>query len=483
MKKILAILLALTMIVGLMSVAFADQTEGKTASIKITTDETLEGAAANKYLAYKIFDAQYESLSGKNTQDDKDTFDYPDGTAVAYFMKTGNPWIATVQGMTDYFTVTAAADGSGYTVVLKDGVANTAETAKAIATTLKTALASLTLTGDYEGIEVVAGGDAVSVQPGYYLIASDNATNLQLITTNVEMVEKNEYINDLKIAETASVSIGESATYYVKVFIPANVNTTLPVVVHDELPDQLSFNNDVKVSVSDSDPGDTSDALKALTYGNLTSAYTVTTTGLTDNCDFEISINTTDLLGKYIVFKYSAELLATAAADTGYVNKEFTTYSDYTTTPSTPEVKTYDFDIKKVDGEGTELEGAIFELRPAADGAAIEFFAVDGGYKKVDTSDVTTVDATKVTNLEAGTINIAGLGAGTYYLVETQAPTGFNALTAPVIITIADDGTISATYDGTALQNVSDLFEIENQSGTQLPSTGGIGTTIFYIVG
>ena len=283
MKKILAILLALTMIVGLMSVAFADQTEGKTASIKITTDETLEGAAANKYLAYKIFDAQYESLSGKNTQDDKDTFDYPDGTAVAYFMETGNPWIATVQGMTDYFTVTAAADGSGYTVVLKDGVANTAETAKAIATTLKTALASLTLTGDYEGIEVVAGGDAVSVQPGYYLIASDNATNLQLITTNVEMVEKNEYINDLKIAETASVSIGESATYYVKVFIPANVNTTLPVVVHDELPDQLSFNNDVKVSVSDSDPGDTSDALKALTYGNLTSAYTVTTTGLTDN--------------------------------------------------------------------------------------------------------------------------------------------------------------------------------------------------------
>lgn len=481
MKKIFALLIAMVMVLSMSTAVFA-QTEGTTASIQITTDVTLEGATANTYNAYKIFDATYNSLTGTNTQDAKDPTYNPADAAVAYFMKTGNPWISTVQGMSDYFTVKAAADNSGYTVELKDGVANTADTAKAIATTLKTALLSLTLTGDYAGITVTAGGDAVSVQPGYYLIASDTATNLALVTTDVKLVEKNEYVNDLKVAETASVSIGESATYYVKVFIPENVNTSLPVVVHDQLADELSYNDDVKVSVSATDPGTTATAFAALSYSGLSDAYTVTKTGLSDGCDFEISINTTSLKGNYLVFKYSAELLATASADGKYVNKEFTTYSNYETTPSTPEVTTYDFDIKKVDSEGTALDGAEFELRTSAD-VAISFFEVEGGYKKADSSDATNIDATTVKTLEAGTINIAGLGAGTYNLVETKAPTGFNQLTAPVIITIADDGTITATYNGETLENASDLFEIENNAGSVLPSTGGIGTTIFYIIG
>ena len=487
MKKIFALALALVMVLAMSSVAFAAQTEGTTASIKITTDTTLEGETANTYYAYKIFDAQYTSLSGTNSQTAKDPTYTPTDAAVAYFMKTGNPWISTVQGMTSYFTVKAAADGSGYTVELKKGVDNTAATAKAIATVLNTARTSLTLSGDYEGIAVTAGGDAVSVQPGYYLIASDTATNLQLITTNVEMVEKNEYIHDLKVAETASVSVGESATYYVKVYIPANVNTELPVVVHDQLADELKYNEDVKVYASTTDPGTTAAEFKALTYSALTSDYTVTTTGLTDECDFEISINTANVKGTYLVFKYSAELLATAAADTGYVNKEFTTYSNYETTPSTPKVKTYDFDIQKTDGTN-KLDGAIFELRKTADGDAIELFATSTGYEKADTQDSTTVDATKVTNIvvnskTTGSVtNIAGLGAGTYYLVETTAPTGFNLLDAPVIITITDDGTVSATLNGEDLGSGAN-FTIINNAGSVLPSTGGMGTTIFYIIG
>lgn len=426
MKKIVALLIAMVMVLGMSTMAFAAQTEGTTASIKITTDSTLEGETANTYQAYKIFDASYDSLSGKNTQAAKDTFDYDKDTAVSYFMKTGNPWIATVQGMTDYFTVTAAADGSGYTVMLKEDVADTADTAKAIASALNTARTSLTLSGDYAGIDVVAGGAAVNVQPGYYLIASDTATNLQLITTDVELVEKNEYVNDEKVAETASVTVGESATYYIKVYIPANVNKTLPVVVHDDLAAELSFNNDVTYYIGETDPAAdaTTDAAKiaaykALTYSELTDAYNVTSTGLTDGCDFEISINTTDIAGNYIIFKYTAELLAAASADGKYVNKEFTTYSNYETTPSTPEVTTYDFDIKKVDGEGTELEGAIFELRSTADGDPIQFFEVAGGYKKADTYDTTTVDATKVTDLEAGTIlpSTGGIGTTIFYIV------------------------------------------------------------------
>lgn len=84
---------------------------------------------------------------------------------------------------------------------------------------------------------------------------------------------------------------------------------------------------------------------------------------------------------------------------------------------------------------------------------------------------------TKVTTPENGSFTIIGLDADTYYLTETKQPDGYNKLSNPVKIVIAADGKI------TIGDKTVDQVEVENKSGSLLPSTGGMGTTLFYIFG
>ena len=86
-------------------------------------------------------------------------------------------------------------------------------------------------------------------------------------------------------------------------------------------------------------------------------------------------------------------------------------------------------------------------------------------------------------------ISFAGLGTGTYTLTETVTPEGYNTI-SPIEIVITADPTYDApnwtiTRDGHELSNPTGIYEftVENNKGVTLPGTGGIGTTIFYIVG
>ena len=111
-----------------------------------------------------------------------------------------------------------------------------------------------------------------------------------------------------------------------------------------------------------------------------------------------------------------------------------------------------------------------------------------GNYKKADTDDTATttkiVVNSKTTNKATNISGLGGTAEGTnYYLVETKEPAGFNKLTAPIIINVKDDGTITVSLNGETLESASDAFNVENLSGTVLPSTGGMGTTIFYLIG
>ena len=155
---------------------------------------------------------------------------------------------------------------------------------------------------------------------------------------------------------------------------------------------------------------------------------------------------------------------------------------DKTTTER--EVKVYSSKIvidkveKTTDGTaGKKLSGAEFVLykeETIEGNKTIKYYQWDETNKKV----VWDADKTKATVLETSTDGAAtfgGLADGTYYLVETKAPAGYNQLKDPVTVPVkgSDTDTVKLTVTAT----------VENQAGTLLPSTGGMGTTIFYVLG
>lgn len=182
-------------------------------------------------------------------------------------------------------------------------------------------------------------------------------------------------------------------------------------------------------------------------------------------------------------------------------------------TGETPKKTVYDWtfkvDVTKVDGNDKtqRLEGAVFvlseksglDLEPGKDGTPAKNQTSliklvdnhDGTYTVADTTTTTTTYT--MTTPAGGQISIKGLDdEKEYYLYETKAPGGYNALTAPVKIRITDN-TYEATgnyisHQPNVVFNGSNAysgvgFEVENNRGTTLPGTGGIGTTIFYVIG
>ena len=136
----------------------------------------------------------------------------------------------------------------------------------------------------------------------------------------------------------------------------------------------------------------------------------------------------------------------------------------------------------------------------ALSGAKFVLYRMDGDTKEYATLTGNKIagwvnDKDKATTLEtngAGDILIEGLNVGTYYLEETEAPAGYNKLTEPieVKITATPDATgVSETVeyknknDSTYTPATNAIVKVLNEAGTQLPSTGGIGTTLFYVIG
>lgn len=184
--------------------------------------------------------------------------------------------------------------------------------------------------------------------------------------------------------------------------------------------------------------------------------------------------------------------------------------------------------VKKVDDEGAALGGAVFELAGTAknvvvttgqhfvkDAAGTYYKLKDGTYTttaptdgtadkyesttqkyKLESYESAELDGAENVNIEAvsdattGEITFAGLKPGEYTLTETGAPVGYNKITAPITFKIKfDTATKKFAFDGTAPEGVtleSDgtfKIEVENKAGSTLPSTGGMGTRVFYILG
>ncbi len=333
---------------------------------------------------------------------------------------------------------------------------------------------------------------------GYYLVDSTLGTLCALNTTNpaADITEKNEEPTLVKKVEEdskpgewgdkADADIGQKVNFQVTIKAKEGAQN---YTMHDKMGKGLLFDKESVVVTLKS--GTSSETVAA-------SAYKVNTDfGVQVPCTFHVEFNQAfcDTLkdGDEIVVTYSAVVQPEAYVTDEGKNTAHLAYGEngeFTTTPDVVEVKVYQIPIFKYYKDGTTeagLAGAKFTLSKNSDGTEpIKFTKVttESGIAvyRVDPNG----DVTEITTEEGGKFIFRGLDADTYYLTETEAPAGYNKLSGPVKITVAagEDGEAVITYgDGNVAADPNLGVKVLNQSGSLLPTTGGIGTTIFYVLG
>lgn len=332
---------------------------------------------------------------------------------------------------------------------------------------------------------------------GYYLVDSSMGTLCALTTTNptVKIAEKNTAPTvEKKVGNSAdnvnsennNASIGDKV--YFKTTITAQPGAQ-NYVLHDKMTEGLTFDkNSINVSLH-----------KKATNADETlvtnTDYNVETINLEDTdpkCTFHINFTQT-LCNRLaandtITVTYSAVL--NEKAEIGNVDKNtnetWLKYGDsQNTQPKTTTTKTFEMNVFKFYNDkdsNTEkgLADAVFTLSENQNGTdpiKLTKTSENSNTYRVDKNGTIT----EVTTPADGKFTIQGLGAGTYYLTETKQPDGYNKLAKSVKIEIDNNGAI--TVDGKSITGADKLVEVENKTGTVLPSTGGAGTTMIYLVG
>ena len=467
MKRVVSTLLVLVLVLALAGTAAAAG-EGS-----ITIDNAVKGKT---YTIYRIFDLDSHS-------EDYQALNYKVSAKWAAFFAEGAESLNYVD-----------IDELGY-VTWKENASAADFAAKAIAFAKAQNIVN-------DG-QKTAGSSTVAftgLDLGYYLVQSDLGALCSLDTTmpSVTIKEKNsEPTVEKKVKEDSTGAFGE--TNDADIGQTVDFETTITVVdgqpkgyvLHDTMSAGLTFNGTVEVKIGD----------RPLTADT---DYTLVTEGLTDGCTFEVRfIDDKDENGNatgshalkpndVVTVTYSATVNANAVVgDKGNPNATKLNYTEgSTTTKETPESKTYTyvwkFDVLKYtmkDSTETPLAGAKFVLYKTVDGKNDYVKVTDG---KVTGWTETKAEGTVFETPDDGSFTISGLDADTYYLEEVEAPAGYNKLAAPVKVTIT--ATIDATTNvGTATvtygENSTGTVKIENKTGVELPSTGGVGTTIFYVIG
>ena len=468
-RRVFALLLALVLTLALSAAAFAEDTTGS-----ITIDNAVKDQT---YTIYRIFDL------------DSHNADY-----TAFNYKVSEKW-------KDFFAEGAEGlnyvdiDDLGY-VTWKKGKSAAEFAAKAIKFASDNSIAN-------DG-QAKAASETVKFENltlGYYLVQSDLGALCSLDTAmpNVTIKEKNGKPSvDKQVQEDSNSGWGKTNDADLNQVV--NFKTTITVsdgnpanyVLHDKMSEGLTFRAEdaanLTVKIGD----------KTLARGT---DYTLVTDGLTDGCTFEIRFAESALKpNDVVVVSYSALVNESAViAGTGNPNETWLDYGeDNHTEHSTTRTYVWEMEAFKYtmkDGKETALKDAQFVLYKEVGGA--KYYAVvdannkitgwtTDGVKPEKDADESKTYASVFTTPESGKFSITGLDADTYYLEEIKAPAGYNMLKAPIkiVITAVIDpetnvGTATVTYNQTSTGEV----KVENKTGAELPSTGGIGTTIFYVLG
>ena len=449
-RKLASLLLALVMVFALATTAFAAGT--------VTGTITVENPVKDQtYTAYKIFDVVY------------DTNDH-----YSYTIDKTNEWYGTVLAYTNDpkhdLQLTQVNDGDTYVVTTGKSFS-----APDFADALKDALKA-DVNGKTGKTLIVAGGKATvtGLELGYYFVTSSTGALCNLTTTDptVTIHDKNDMPFE-KEDDKVSAEVGETVNYTIKGKVPDYTGfTTYTYKVTDTMSEGLTFKKDVKVTVGGTDV--TSDCTITYNVDNNANKFTVSIPVMSHTIGAEIKVTYSALVNENAVAKISKN-----SATLTYSNnpKEGT---ENTTTPVEETVYTSKIVIDKYasGNEDTKLEGAEFvlykEVTPEGDATATkQYYKWNGENKKVEWVN-TIANATTVKTDKNGAASFNGLADGTYYLVETKAPAGYNQLTGPVTVHV---------NGGTTENALTVIAKVANQAGTLLPSTGGMGTTIFYVLG
>ena len=255
-------------------------------------------------------------------------------------------------------------------------------------------------------------------------------------------------------------------------------------VLHDKMDAGLTFNESSVKAILNKNETKENKELTATDYSVVTSDLEDSGPKCTFHIEFTPKLCESLKADDTITVTYSATLNDKAViGSTGNVNETKLNYGDSKeTTESKTHTFTYDIPVFKYtmkDNVKTELEHAKFTLSLNEDGAnPIKFKESNekNKYIKDETGAITEVESP-----QDGKLTFEGLGAGTYYLTETKQPDGYNKLAKSIKIVIDVNGDI--TVDGKLITGVDKLVEVENKTGTVLPSTGGVGTTMIYLIG
>ena len=400
---------------------------------------------------------------------------------------------------------------SGYT--LSKNPSPRYDTATYSITTDANGRASLNLTknglpdGVYLVVERAHPAIVAPVAPFYVILPATSSDGTSLEYT-IHVLPKNQVRANVEIEKdvielgnnNATEDAHKDHTWIISATIPSDIAFGKKYVIRDTLDNRLDYQGNLKVQV------ETLDGKEILLELEETTDYILNVNDVdslgegkpSDSFEVEltyIGMQKIDKLGKSNFGQYrirvyfDAQINANATLATEIPNQAEIEYKNslgftFEAESDIPEVHTGGINLIKVDSEtGAKLSGAVFCVYRVAtveelNDDTIEKFSIDGTAAKMvlvefhDTQDMSGEKVTEAVSDADGNVHIYGLAYGTYYLVETKAPAGYNLMRDPLEVVVDETS-----------HELEKAYTVENVAGTVLPETGGIGTTLYTFGG